>query len=112
MDFDNNDNFYQPSFFTIYLNSSKKYSDIFGSEDERHLFHEYTHFLEDISTTFGLACFSHVLNNIKSLYHIVQRKKEEEDFILCDEELDKITELNRTLFNEYTQYQYDIDKIL
>ena len=42
---DNNDNFYQPSFFTIYLNSSKKYSDIFGTEDERHLFHEYTHFM-------------------------------------------------------------------
>lgn len=45
MNSDNNDNFYQPSFFTIYLNSSKKYSDIFGTEDERHLFHEYTHFM-------------------------------------------------------------------
>lgn len=111
MNSDNNDNFYQPSFFTIYLNSSKKYSDIFGTEDERHLFHEYTHFLEDISTTYGLACLSQVLNNIKSLYHIVQDKKKEGDFILCNEELDEITELNRTLFREYTQYQKDIIEI-
>lgn len=41
----------------------------------------------------------------------MQDKKKEEDFILCDEELDEITELNRTLFKEYTQYQKKIIEI-
>lgn len=68
-DFDKEENFdyYLPVFLTIYLNTSKKYKDIFGSEDENYLFHKYIHFLEDIFTVYGCANASKVFNNIKAM---------------------------------------------
>lgn len=98
-------NYYLPSFFTIYMNSSKSLENLFGSEEEHCLFHEYIHYLEDILTTYGVTHASQAFNNVKALYHHVKNKEKELDTVLtADEDTDKVSDLNKRLFNLYLQY--------
>lgn len=98
-------NFYLPSFFTIYMNSSKSLENLFDSEEEHCLFHEYIHYLEDILTTYGVTHASQAFNNVKALYHHVKNKEKELDTVLtADEDTDKVSDLNKKLFNLYLQY--------
>lgn len=71
--FDDEDDCYFPSFYNIYINTSNSLEEMFGSDKEPELFHEYLHFLQDISTTFGLLNSSHVLNKIKDIYHYIKK---------------------------------------
>lgn len=105
--FDDEDDCYFPSFYNIYINTSKTLSEIFGSEKEPELFHEYLHFYQDISTTFGLLNSSHVLNKIKDMYHYVKKIAIERNMTIklplkgFDKES---TDINLRLFKLYLQY--------
>jgi len=75
--------FYIPSFFFIKINENQ--------EVERTLFHEYIHFMQDISTTFGLINISKTVDIIK--------------------ELNKISRELKTIPLNYTNYISDVFKI-
>ena len=67
--FDNEDDCYYPSFYNIYINSSKtNLSELIGSDKEPELFHEYIHFIQDITTTFGLVNTSCIMNKINHFF--------------------------------------------
>ena len=46
---------YSPAFFNIHMNNPLPLNKMFGSEYESELFHEYLHFLQDTTTTFGIT---------------------------------------------------------
>ncbi len=105
--FDDEDDCYFPSFYNIYINTSKTLSEMFGSDKEPELFHEYLHFYQDIATTFGLQNSSHVLNKIKDMYHYVKKIASErnETIKLPLTGFDKeSTDINLSLFKLYLQY--------
>ena len=105
--FDDEDDCYFPSFYNIYINTSKTLSEMFGSDKEPELFHEYLHFYQDISTTFGLLNSSHVLNKIKDMYHYVKKITDEKNttikFPLTGFDKES-TDINLSLFKRYLQY--------
>lgn len=105
--FDDEDDCYFPSFYNIYINTSKTLEEMFGSDKESELFHEYLHFLQDISTTFGLLNSSHVLNKIKDIYHYIKKITGSGETTIklpllgWDKEA---TDINLRLFKLYLQY--------
>lgn len=62
-----NEGVYFPSFFRIKINKEKNI--------DRILFHELVHFLQDVSTTFGLINISNTVDRIKDLNKIAIDKK-------------------------------------
>ena len=46
---------YSPAFFNIHMNNPLPLNKKFGSKYESELFHEYLHFLQDTTTTFGIT---------------------------------------------------------
>lgn len=62
-----NEGVYFPSFFLVKINKEKNI--------DRILFHELVHFLQDISTTFGLINISNTVDRIKDLNKIAIDKK-------------------------------------
>jgi len=112
--FDEQYSFYVPGFFWVELNTAKELHDIFDSEFERTLFHEYLHFLQDITTTYGYANSSHVMNLIKSVYHnvkIYEQLRLHDINIPFDFSPDKFRHINNKLFCSYLQYYNDKDYI-
>lgn len=66
--FNNNCGAYMPGFFCMDLNM--KFGDgfdlnILNDKDKATLFHEYIHYLQEISTTSGVCNFNHVVNMIQ-----------------------------------------------
>lgn len=104
-------NYYLPSFYTIYMNSSKSLDEFFGSNEEHCLFHEYIHYLEDILTTYGVTSSSQKMNNIKALYHHAKDLEKSDAILTSGEDLDEISDLNKKLFKLYLQYKPDIEHI-
>lgn len=56
---------YQPSVFLIKYKSPQPLEDVLGSEDEFVILHEYIHFLQDISTSFGCLNFCNYINRLQ-----------------------------------------------
>jgi hypothetical protein len=111
--FDSQDNYYVPAFFWIELNTAKELNEIFNTDLEHIFFHEYLHFLQDITTTYGYANSSHVLNLIKSFYHKIKNKEQLHEFDLnvpFDFSSDKYRDINTKLFSTYLQYYSNKEK--
>ena len=66
------ESYYRPSFFWIELATSYDFNDIWGKEIEHTFFHEYIHYLQDITTTFGYINYIHRLSLIKAMYHKIK----------------------------------------
>jgi hypothetical protein len=107
--FDSQNNYYIPGFFWIELDTAKELNEIFKTGFENLFFHEYLHFLQDITTTYGYANSSHVLNLIKSFYQTIKMNQQLHDYDLkipFDYSNDYYRETNTRLFRTYLQY-YD-----
>ena len=92
---------YFPSFFGIKLNTTKPLNS-FLSEDSGGVFlHEYVHFLQDISTTYGVVNFCKTLEAIKALYSEFKDKEEIEIPFIW--EPSSIQSINNVLFDKYFQ---------
>ena len=63
------DGLYNPSFFTIYYDSSDSINTILDDENINTIIHEYIHFIQDICTTYGLANMSNVFSGIAHFYN-------------------------------------------
>lgn len=97
--------YYLPGFFSIHMKNSKSLQDMFGNDNYEHrLFHEYLHFIQDITTTYGLINSSAIYNQIKDLYALVKYKKIQGDYNLIipiNEFSNSITLVNKKLINAY-----------
>lgn len=106
--FDNEDDCYYPSFYNIYINSSKtNLSELIGSDKEPELFHEYIHFIQDITTTFGLVNTSCIMNKIKDVYELkneLLQKGITELNLPVNAVSHPATNINVLLFKYYLQY--------
>ena len=106
--FDDEDDCYFPSFYNIYINSSNSLNGIFGSDKESELFHEYLHFWQDITTTYGLVNSSRILNKIKDVYHYIKDSinKGVTNFKLPISGFSReATQINSNLFTHYLAYK-------
>jgi hypothetical protein len=113
--FDAQNNFYVPGFFWIELDTAKDLNEIFGTDLEHSYFHEYLHFLQDITTAYSYANFSHLLNLIKSFYHHIEKMRQLQNYDLYvpfDFSNDSFRDTNSKLFRTYLQYFDDKDYIL
>ncbi|MCL2765002.1 MAG: hypothetical protein FWD40_06950 [Treponema sp.] len=61
---------YFHSFFTIYTDTSIKPEEYIKAGLTETIIHEYIHFLQDISTVFGLINFTDTISDISSFYNI------------------------------------------
>jgi hypothetical protein len=107
--FDSQNNYYIPGFFWIELDTAKELNDIFKTDFEHLFFHEYLHFLQDITTTYGYANSSHILNLIKAFYQAIKMSQQLHDYDLkipFNYSNDYYREINARLFRTYLQY-YD-----
>lgn len=57
------------SFFTIFTDTEKKPEDFNDNEILSTIVHEYIHFIQDISTVFGMSCITRILSKISHLYN-------------------------------------------
>ena len=108
--FDFGKNFYRPSFLWTELNTSLEFKDILGKEREHMFFHEYIHFLQDITTVYGYANFSKIMNLIKATYHKIKERKSAgntELHIPISFFDDEFRDINNNLFENYLKYTDD-----
>lgn len=64
--------YYIPSFFLLHINSDEVIEKIFNSTNERILVHELIHFMQDVSTTYGLINLSKTVDLIKDQNKILR----------------------------------------
>lgn len=93
---------YTPGFMGITINTSQSLNDYLLNDNTGVFFHEYVHFLQDIFTTYGIANFSKLLNQIRIFYHhnkateIIEIPYRSFEFSAQD--------INNHLFSKYLQY--------
>ncbi len=63
--------FYIPSFFYINIETDDEFINMFNSTNEPTLIHEYIHFLQDVSTIYGLTNTCNMIDYIIALYQEV-----------------------------------------
>lgn len=110
--FDTGTSFYKPAFFWIELNTSLEFQEIFGTEYEHTFFHEYLHFLQDITTTYGYVNSSKALNIIKAMHYKIKERIEvgnlELEIPLSFYD-DVYRDTNNNLFENYLKYEKSRD---
>jgi hypothetical protein len=100
---------YSPGFMGITINSAQSLNDYLVNDDTGVFFHEYVHFLQDIYTTYGIANFSKLLNQIRVFYHHNKTTEMIEIPYLSFEY--STQDINNQLFSKYLQYiNYETDR--
>ena len=102
------ESYYKPSFFWIELATSYELKDIWGKEIEHTFFHEYMHYLEDITTTFGYIYYIHKLSLIKAMYHKIKMQLANNNTKLTipiNFSDDSYRDTNISLFKHYLKYE-------
>lgn len=62
---------YIPAFFILQIDGLKDLSKVANTTDERTLAHELIHFLQDLSTTYGVCNIGHCVDVIKDQARII-----------------------------------------
>lgn len=90
--FDNLDGYYMPAFLYIQLNENIDFQNFENHPDEVKgtFIHEYCHFLQDVSTTYGYINFSYF---IQEFLYKIRKEKDAED--------KEILQHNKDFFNLY-----------
>jgi hypothetical protein len=65
--------FYTPAFLFLKVNTNRKLDAVIGTEDERTLFHELIHFLQDVTTTYGIANIASTVDVLKDQNRILRQ---------------------------------------
>ena len=111
--------YYCPTFFKLVVETIYDLNNLnnLGEEPFSTFFHEYIHFLQDISTTYGLTNCCIVVDRIKYINKCILENKSEKTFkIPFDFSKAGITKLNKNIQNVYLGTnpgltQLDINKI-
>jgi len=80
------DNFYEPSYFYMKLDTTKLLKDIISSDEESVLIHEYIHLLQDISIETNRNMMWQNVNNYRALSKEILEKGNTKRPIECHEE--------------------------
>ena len=61
--------YYEPSFFRLHVSTTEKLSDLdaLSIENKSVFIHEYVHFLQDLTTSFGLINLCNIVNIQKAI---------------------------------------------
>jgi len=109
--------YYLPSFFSIHLNTKSSLDDLntLPIEDRSTFVHEYVHFLQDITTTFGLT---NIINNvnIQKAINVKIISEETESFqipVSIEEfsETEEYANLNSMFFGDFESEFNDLSEI-
>ena len=93
--------YYLPSFFLLHVNTDKNIKDIIGSEDERTLAHELVHFMQDISTIYGLINISNNIDIIRDQNRILRSEPQPISIPIKAHTYSNTTMINKDLFSIY-----------
>ncbi|MGL6551925.1 hypothetical protein ACSZNL_01060 [Aeromonas jandaei] len=93
--------FYIPAFFMMQVDTDKPIEKIFGTEDERTFSHELIHFLQDVSTTYGLINISKCIDVIKSQNQALRSSSSAVSLPLEGSSLSESVMVNNDLFSIY-----------
>lgn len=95
---------YSPAFFNIHMNNPLPLNKMFGSKYESELFHEYLHFLQDTTTTFGITNSKVVFKKILDMILYTTKVDIPIYSLPFDSFYKTVTQDNYKLFNSYLQY--------
>ena len=95
---------YSPAFFNIHMNNPLPLNKMFGSEYESELFHEYLHFLQDTTTTFGITNAKTVFKKILDMILYTKNIDIPTYSLPFDSFYRTVTPANYKLFKSYLQY--------
>jgi len=111
--FDSNYDCYYPGFFSIDMNNSYSLDNMLGSRYESELFHEYIHFLQDATTTYGISNTNVILRKIWDVILYIQNciKNGQKSIHLpltssCF--YNDVATNNKEFFNFYNQYTENV----
>ena len=93
--------FYVPAFFMMQVDVNIPIENIIGTKDERVFSHELIHFLQDVSTTYGLINISKCVDVIKSQNHALRKKSLPVTLPLLSSDLSDAVMANNDLFSLY-----------
>ncbi|EOX0650989.1 hypothetical protein ABMZ77_16355 [Morganella morganii] len=93
--------FYIPAFFMMQVDTIKPIEGIIGTVDERTFSHELIHFLQDITTTYGLINISRCIDFIKVQNSVLRNTNSSVKLPLQGSELSGSVMINNDLFSLY-----------
>jgi len=93
--------FYFPSFFMAKINTKNRLDRGLEISEQITLLHEYVHFIDDISTTFGLINFCNTIDTLKVIIKKIYESKEMVCLPLVDSDLSVTHRENIELFSHY-----------
>ncbi|MFQ2047763.1 hypothetical protein ACK34J_02245 [Aeromonas veronii] len=93
--------FYVPAFFMMQVDTDKPIENIIGTADERTFSHELIHFLQDVSTTYGLINISKCIDVIKSQNQALRSSSSAVSLPLEGSSLSESVMVNNDLFSIY-----------
>lgn len=93
--------FYVPAFFMMQVDTDKPIEEVINTEDERIFSHELIHFLQDVSTTYGLINISKCVDVIKSQNKVLRNLNSPISLPLNDNCLSSSVMINNDLFSLY-----------
>ena len=89
---------YFPSFFTIFVDANISPEDYLKAENIPTIIHEYIHFIQDISTVYGLSNLSNTFSDIAYFYNITEKNISLPYYIKSES---GAREINKDLFSVY-----------
>ncbi len=93
--------FYIPAFFMMQVDTDKPIEKVLETADERVFAHELIHFLQDVSTTYGLINISKCIDVIKSQNQVLRNLKYPITLPIRGDFLSNETMVNNDLFSLY-----------
>ena len=103
--------FYLPSFFFLSINTQESLADLeaLSEESKSTLYHEYIHFLQDITTLFGLGSISQVVDTQKMINHEILQSSKPTFLVPVAVDADGPTGINMELLNLYGgDWEHDV----
>jgi len=95
--------YYQPAFFLLQIDTDEELQDLDNLilENKSTLYHEYVHFLQDLTTVYGLGNIAQMVDLQKSSVHQILSNSEPEFKVPIEIDLSSPTGINMGLFEVY-----------
>jgi len=100
MNFHQCNGYYIPAAFWLYVDTDQPINELMNSPYERTLVHELVHFLQDVSTTYGLANICRYVDQLKCFSKLVRSSRSLSVPILASQRSDSVN-ANSDLFSIY-----------
>jgi len=104
---------YFPTFFLMELNTDKEVVDLnkMSALGKATLIHEYVHFLQDITTSYGVMKCIHIGDMLKTYYNAIQAQNSKTIEVPLELSAEDMAFVNRDLENLYYGHTEDIERL-